>query len=90
MNEPLSVWAALGRWSRKLGALPPQYLIDALESAPKAEPVAWMHVHHTTAYVITDRVKGIWLEVDSKHVEHYTIPLYTAAPINAIPREGQK
>jgi len=39
-------------------------------------PVAWLHADHRTAYVITDKVKQVWLQVDPKHVEHYTVPLY--------------
>lgn len=38
--------------------------------------VAWLHSNHRTAYVITDRVKDVWLRVDPSHVEYYTIPLY--------------
>lgn len=44
--------------------------------APAPAPAAWLHAEHRTAYVITNRVKEIWLGADPKHVEHYTIPLY--------------
>jgi hypothetical protein len=51
-------------------------------SKPKAgEPVAWLHKDKSTAFVITDRVKQIWLEVDAKHVENYTIPLYLSQAV---------
>jgi hypothetical protein len=58
---------------------PPQYV--------QGEPIAWLHRDHVTAYVITDRVKGIWLNVDPKHVENYTIPLYRRDISNACDSE---
>jgi hypothetical protein len=40
-------------------------------------PVAWLHKDHPTAHVITDKVKRLWLAVRPKHVENYTIPVYS-------------
>jgi hypothetical protein len=42
--------------------------------------MAWLHAEHGNAYVITDRVKDLWKQVDPRHVENYTVPLY-AAPV---------
>lgn len=42
-------------------------------------PDAWLHEDQQSAYVITDRVKGLWLASWPKQVEHYTIPLYRDA-----------
>lgn len=49
-------------------------------------PVAWMHEClkpgdcdiSAVNGVIHDEVKRLWLEVNPKHVEHYTVPLYRA------------
>ena len=70
-------------------------MLDAALTAPAScregravEPAAWLHIKHPTAYVITDRVKCIWLKCKEQHVERYTIPLY-AAPPNAAPPDGE-
>ena len=39
----------------------------------KAE--AWLHEKYPTACCITDQVKKLWLAVNPKMVENYTIPL---------------
>jgi len=74
-----SGWAGSGYLfeDRKLAERVLQLLdvIEAAMSDPRV-PVAWLHADHRTAYVITDKVKQVWLQVDPKHVEHYTVPLY--------------
>ncbi len=50
-------------------------------------PVAWLHENYPDAYVITNRVKNIWLGCDPKHVEHYTIPIYSAERRESLLRE---
>jgi hypothetical protein len=46
-------------------------------------PVAWLHKDYATAYVITNRVKDLWEKVDQKHVQNYTVPLFSC-PIYAV------
>lgn len=50
------------------------------------KPIAWLHRRHTTAYVITDTIKQLWLKAKPEHVENYTVPLYfgesLAAPVS--------
>lgn len=57
------------------------------EREPK-KVVAWLHRHHTTAYVITDTIKQLWLKAKPEHVENYTVPLYfgesLAAPVSPL------
>lgn len=40
-----------------------------------APPVAWMHSSPGRVDVISDEVKRLWLNVNPRHVERYTIPL---------------
>ena len=51
-----------------------------------AKPGAWLHCSHPEAYVITDRVKEIWLACNPRHVEHYTIPLFPIVLDDAKPK----
>ncbi len=44
-------------------------------SPDPADTVAWLHKDKPTSHVITDRVKSLWLKVDPKQVENYTLPL---------------
>ena len=44
-----------------------------IQVAP-SEPVAWLH--DTRVDVIHKDVKALWLKVNHRKVEHYTIPLY--------------
>lgn len=57
---------------------------EAIKSArPEVarKPVAWLHVIHPSAHVITDRVKELWIAAGSpKQVENYTMPLYAESP----------
>lgn len=60
----------------------------AQPASPVAQPVAWMHncerdkdCDAEPGAVISAKSKAIWMEVDSKWVSHYTIPLY-AAPVD--------
>ncbi len=42
-------------------------LFEEQSFAPAAvggTPIAWLHKDHATAYVITERVKNIWEEID--------------------------
>ena len=46
-------------------------------------PAAWLHKEHGNAYVITDRIKQLWIDAGNPgHVENYTIPLYTGSDIS--------
>lgn len=46
-----------------------------------SKPIAWLHKIHPTAYVITNRVKQLWVKCGNpEHVENYTIPLYERDP----------
>ena len=54
----------------------------------KIEPVAWHHEIEGRPDVISDRVKKLWLNVDLKHVEHYTVPLYPASALAQARREA--
>lgn len=65
--------AAWPTWLRE-AALELLSLKSPIPEQPR--PSAWLHNRHSTAYVITDRVKEIWLAADPEHVENYTIPLY--------------
>jgi len=50
--------------------------------------IAWLHKNHPDAYCITDAVKNVWLSVDPKTVENYTIPLYAIPDTHCIvPKE---
>jgi hypothetical protein len=61
-------------------------LPEALRPATaRSEPVAWLHKDQP--WVITDRVRQIWLASKPSQVENYTIPLY-AAPLSETPAGG--
>lgn len=53
------------------------------EIPPLDQPVAWLHKEHGDAYVISARVKEIWEQVNPKHVENYTVPLYPVRRLQA-------
>ena len=55
----------------------------------KVEPRAWLHdgSKEHVIDVVTERIKMIWLGAAPKHVEHYTIPLYTVADVLAALRQ---
>jgi hypothetical protein len=57
-----------------------QALYDAATQSSTVPIMAWLHAEHGNAYVITDRVKDLWKQVDPRHVDNYTVPLY-AAPV---------
>lgn len=56
----------------------------------KVEPRAWLHdgSKEHVIDVVTERIKMIWLGAAPKHVEHYTIPLYTVADVLAALRKS--
>jgi hypothetical protein len=53
------------------------WMHDGYQSSPLREAASAQAAH---LWVISDKVKRLWLAANPKHVEHYTIPLYAAPP----------
>jgi hypothetical protein len=72
--------------------------LEALSALTRAaesqgEAVAWMRDSGLPIAdepcAITNRIRDLWLKVDDKRVERYTIPLFTSAPACDCPGKGK-